>query len=314
MELLKKSVKHISGIYKITNRINNKFYIGSSVNILNRYYRHISMLRKGCHNNLKLQNSYNKNKEYNFTFEVISTCPKEYCIKLEQWFIDNLKPEYNIAPTAASTLGCRYKRKSNLSDEIINNILNDYVHYTNNDLANKYNLSIHIIDSILYSKQSFKDFNKDVVKNSKLTKDTTRNRMKNLHYHRKINKIKNGSIKLTMDNVYEIKKLYSLDYPTKEIANKFNVSKETVNSIINKRTWKDVPDYVIKSTDVKYNVKRKTFLKYDKNLVENILQEYFQNNLSGKEIKEKFNLSSNVYKILKGEFYKDLYKKYNNGL
>ena len=61
MELLKKNVKNISGIYKITNKINNKFYIGSAFNLNTRYNRHKRELKLNIYSNKKLQNSVNKN-------------------------------------------------------------------------------------------------------------------------------------------------------------------------------------------------------------------------------------------------------------
>lgn len=310
MELLKKNVKNISGIYKITNLINGKFYIGSSVNIYNRFHRHLSMLNRNCHNNQKLQNSWNKHGKNNFEFQVLSSCPKEYVLKLEQWFIDTQKPDYNISKTATSTLGVDIKEKNRLSDETINNILNDYIHYTNKELAKKYNTTISIIDSILYSKHSFKDFDKSVTLISKPIKNSTKKKMKYSHFSRKFNKIKNGSIKLNIDDVKEIKRLYILDYPTKEIALQFNVSKETINSIINKRTWKEIPDYIIQPNDVKYFIKRKEFNKYDEHIVNNLLFDYYKNNLTGRQLKDKYNLGSNIYKIIRGELYKDLHKQY----
>ena len=35
----------LSGIYKITNTINNKFYIGSSCNLKNREWQHFNQLK-----------------------------------------------------------------------------------------------------------------------------------------------------------------------------------------------------------------------------------------------------------------------------
>ena len=40
----------------------------------------------------------------NFKFDIFCTCPKEYLLKLEQWFLDNMKPEYNICKVAGSCL------------------------------------------------------------------------------------------------------------------------------------------------------------------------------------------------------------------
>lgn len=85
-----------SGVYKITNLINGKFYIGSSHTLYIRIKTHLRELKHNRHCNKHLQNAWKKYGKDNFKFEIISICPKEYRDKLEQWFIDNLKPEYNI--------------------------------------------------------------------------------------------------------------------------------------------------------------------------------------------------------------------------
>ena len=48
------------GIYKITNKQNEKFYIGSSTNIEMRWCAHKSCLRRNVHSNQHLQNAWNK--------------------------------------------------------------------------------------------------------------------------------------------------------------------------------------------------------------------------------------------------------------
>lgn len=45
----------ICGVYKITNKETGKFYIGSSVDIRQRWYAHKSKLRRGVHSNQHLQ-------------------------------------------------------------------------------------------------------------------------------------------------------------------------------------------------------------------------------------------------------------------
>lgn len=59
------------GIYRILNTINNKFYIGSSVNLRKRLYEHRRLLRLGKHENYHLQNAFTKYGEENFKFEII---------------------------------------------------------------------------------------------------------------------------------------------------------------------------------------------------------------------------------------------------
>lgn len=86
-----------SGIYQILNKINGKKYIGSTSNVRHRKNDHFNKLRKNKHHSPKLQAAWNKYGEDNFEFKVLARCPKEYLPKLEQWFIDECKPEYNCA-------------------------------------------------------------------------------------------------------------------------------------------------------------------------------------------------------------------------
>lgn len=61
----------MQGVYKITNILDGKFYVGSSKNIESRWYTHRKELNLGCHNNQHLQRAWNKYGEENFTFEVL---------------------------------------------------------------------------------------------------------------------------------------------------------------------------------------------------------------------------------------------------
>lgn len=85
-----------SGIYCLINIINNKRYIGSSKNIYQRLLKHRSLLRKNKHENIKLQNSWNKYQENNFNFYILEFCNENDLLLKEQHYIDTLNPELNI--------------------------------------------------------------------------------------------------------------------------------------------------------------------------------------------------------------------------
>ena len=104
------------GIYSITNILNGQRYIGSSVDIRNRWRSHRNMLRTNRHHSAYLQNSYNANGETNFVFAIIEECPenssKQFLIEREQHYLDELVPEYNgskIAGRVDMTLEVREK-------------------------------------------------------------------------------------------------------------------------------------------------------------------------------------------------------------
>lgn len=97
-----------SGIYQIRNIINNKFYIGSTKNILRRKYEHIYDLRTMNHHNVRLQRAFNKYGKENFIFEIIEFIEdKDELLKVEQYWIDkffgqsyfyNENPSVNLLP------------------------------------------------------------------------------------------------------------------------------------------------------------------------------------------------------------------------
>ena len=62
------------GIYKITNTVNNKIYIGCASNIRTRVNGHLYDLRRNMHKNSYLQKSWNKYGESMFIFETHELC------------------------------------------------------------------------------------------------------------------------------------------------------------------------------------------------------------------------------------------------
>lgn len=93
------ALKKVTGIYKITNTINNKSYVGSSVDVYQRgcMYKHL-IKRKKLHNK-HLQSSVEKYGYDNFTFELLDKCEKDTSVfdlhQLEQFYINKINPEYN---------------------------------------------------------------------------------------------------------------------------------------------------------------------------------------------------------------------------
>lgn len=98
----------MTGIYKITNLITNKVYIGSAKNIDIRIKAHISKLKGNFHINKHLQSSYNKYGEENFKFEIIREVSNNILRRAEQFYINkyqsiNPKYGYNKATVISNT-------------------------------------------------------------------------------------------------------------------------------------------------------------------------------------------------------------------
>lgn len=75
------------GIYKITNTINGKMYIGQSVNIEKRYSGHKHAAKYNKENN-KFYNSINKHGIEFFTLEIIKICKEEDLNYWESFWIE----------------------------------------------------------------------------------------------------------------------------------------------------------------------------------------------------------------------------------
>jgi group I intron endonuclease len=106
----------MTGIYKITNLVNSKVYIGSSaISIKRRWDKHTSALKKGNHHSVKLQRAWNKYGKENFVLEILEECIPEKCIAKEQHWLDlyqSAKIGYNINHLAQSRLGVKQIDKS----------------------------------------------------------------------------------------------------------------------------------------------------------------------------------------------------------
>jgi group I intron endonuclease len=102
-----------SAIYKIQSTINPKrFYIGSAVNIKERWYDHLYTLKNNIHKNPRLQNHFNKYGESDLIFIIIELCFPEFLTAREQFYINKLNPFFNICKIAGSSLGRKHSEKS----------------------------------------------------------------------------------------------------------------------------------------------------------------------------------------------------------
>lgn len=96
MDRITKTLLGKSGIYCIINTKNQKKYIGSSKNLYRRLSTHRAYLRKGIHQNPKLQNSWNKYGEAQFQYYILEFCDIEALLEREQFYIDTINPYFNI--------------------------------------------------------------------------------------------------------------------------------------------------------------------------------------------------------------------------
>lgn len=94
--------KNDIGIYKITNVVNSKYYIGKTEqNFQRRYWHHVWKLQDGTHDNIHLQSAWNKYGSDSFTFSIVhSLSVGEDVNALEMMYIREAKEtcmSYNMS-------------------------------------------------------------------------------------------------------------------------------------------------------------------------------------------------------------------------
>jgi len=96
-----------SGIYEIRNQIDGKTYIGSAINLNERWRQHRAAFRRGDHVNKHLMSAWHRDGDATFTFKPLLICAPEHLLLFEQRCLDLLNPDYNMCAIAGSILGLK---------------------------------------------------------------------------------------------------------------------------------------------------------------------------------------------------------------
>jgi group I intron endonuclease len=98
----------VSGIYKIINKVNGKYYIGNTTKLGNRWCQHKGSLKYQRHVNSHLQSAWNKYGGNNFNFVIVEKVLLDKLVVTEQKYLDIAKNEqdkcYNQNFSANSVL------------------------------------------------------------------------------------------------------------------------------------------------------------------------------------------------------------------
>jgi hypothetical protein len=96
-----------AGVYRWINKISGNTYVGSSIDLGSRLYTYYS-LRSLAKSNRRIERALLKRGYSNFSLEILEYCEPNEVLNREQYYLDNLKPEYNIVKIAGSTLGYKH--------------------------------------------------------------------------------------------------------------------------------------------------------------------------------------------------------------
>ena len=219
-------------VYKITNLINNKIYIGvTKKDIAIRFKEHVAKSKTSSRNSL--HNAILKYGEESFSISLIESCSKEKAFEKEMLLIkefDLMKCGYNETPGGESGPSI-----IKWSKEFIENVLNDYINSSIKEAAKKNNISYYNVFDMTRGKFTTK------IDDSLWSKVLL---IKSKSFKRK---------RLTLDILNKICIDYINGFTIEQCSNKYSYSINNIWNIINRTTCinfqlsKDVEDKLLKA-------------------------------------------------------------------
>ena len=204
----------ISGIYCIENKINNKKYIGQSIDILSRWRQHKSALNNKRHHSYDLQNEWDIYGEENFIFYILEMID-------DPTLRNNSEINY-IRIYDTTNKNCGYNIESG-------GIIRDFVTEESKKKISMHHADVSGCNNPFYGKTHSEETINKMINNVNYI--NTRPRGERSHTN-----------KISEHDVVEIKKYFSNPSNNKrgalkEIAKKYNVSTSIVSHIKNGYSW-----------------------------------------------------------------------------
>lgn len=286
------------GIYKVTNKINGKIYVGKSIDIKNRWSRHISeslvseKLWKENYRHIRtpFHSAIRKYGEENFNWEVIEECPRDQLNDREKYWIKELFSNdrnvgYNVTMGGdgyscgggENAPGCKISLEE--SQLIKQKLKERWTYKQIQELVPQ--ISISAMCSINYGETWFDEKESYPIS------------------------INNGHRIWSDKEAMAIKNRYSQGDTINDLAIEFGVSQETISNLVRGKSYANLP--VIKR-DVGWKRINKN-RKFSEQEVLFYRKEFYQNGKSIKSLHESCNIKCNYaafYNMIKGNTYKNI--------
>lgn len=222
-------------VYKITNLVNGKIYIGKTHDIDDRWNNHLDLAKYKCKGYSYLHKSINKYGSENFTIEIVeNNLSEEMALDREKFWIKELNTKnsdfgMNLTEGGEGTSGLKWSEDSR--DKIIG--------------ENNHNYGINI-------SKLMKDKNPDIfsgINNGFFGKKHSKEVIDFLKNRNISNEIKNiisegcrgenqWNAKFSDSDILEIRKKWdNREYSQAELARQYGVKRNTINQIVHRKRW-----------------------------------------------------------------------------
>jgi len=223
------------GIYKFTNKVNNKVYIGQSVNISNRYRAHIksAFYPKSNTYNTIFHAAIRKYGIEQFDFTVLCTCSVEELNKLEKFYIqeyNSLAPNgYNMTTGGENPWGINFRYSK---DDILA-IIDDLRNTTKSakELGQIWGCSDSLIKFISQGREYYIEGEQYPIRDSEAIVKITQ------EHRPQVNPVAVLNNEIVNDIIYD---LLDNTLTFKEIAQKYSICIDQIHRINNGKIWKHI--------------------------------------------------------------------------
>ena len=247
-----------TGIYRIRNIVTNIYedcYVGSvasKVGFEGRWYKHRYDIGRQKHHSIIFQRAWNKYKEDAFEFEVIEYVVrldkmtdeewKTFILQREQYYLDIIKPRYNVCKIAGNKFGVKHSEKTK-------SIMSLRMMGENNPMYGRCGPDNYMHGKCGKEHHSYGSKRSQATK-SKMSEAAKGRRVQSFGFkgkhHTDASKLKlsivkrgekNWSAKLTERDVRIIKRALKIGIQMKKIAIRFNVAPCTISNIKAGKKW-----------------------------------------------------------------------------
>lgn len=247
--IYKGEIVYVSGIYSIRNLVNNKVYVGSTVNLYSRFATHRYNLISKTHTNKHLQSSYNIHK--NFEFEILEKCSKDDLEERETYWINffnssNKDFGYNMRIVASSNKG--YTHSQEAKDKISKSTKGVPKKPLSKEHKESIGNAFRGKKLTISHKQAISD-NHSRHNLGKSLSDEHRKRLSEVNTNKIVSKetlekmsnsMKGKNSKFTEEDIKQIKTMLKEGYKNKDIAKMYDVNPVTISDIKRGVVWKHV--------------------------------------------------------------------------
>ena len=167
-----RSIPHVPGVYMLINPTNNKKYIGSSIDLYNRYYTFLSSARSGYYSGTdgkdSLREDILKTPPYLWCYSILEFCEINELEERENYYIDlfnSIEEGYNKVyshrnPISNDSLSLR------IDGATLTKMRNCYSNFKSN-IRDYYNLNKYYQGPRLSEKDMYSEFKMEEVYNKK---------------------------------------------------------------------------------------------------------------------------------------------------